>query len=98
MFNVFKTKYSINHPLEYLVNAGSKLFKHPINSGNYECKVCSFGIFSSKLIILYLLTRLLYYNAKINKIILFIIFILSFMNMNVVIYFIPFYILEYILI
>jgi hypothetical protein len=100
-FHIFKTKYSFNHPLEYLVNDNlGNYYEHPIGIiDNNKSKICKFGRDGSLIIIIYLILR--YFILKlnllsrnilviINKIVLLIIFLLSWMNLNAVIYFLPF--------
>ena len=42
MFVIFQTKYSIHHPLEYIMESKlSNFFSHPISSDIYESKICS---------------------------------------------------------
>ena len=96
MFIIFKTKYSIHHPLEYIYNNKfGDFFKHPINSGNYESKICPFGKKAIYILVLYLIIRVFYpINKKIKLIILIIIFILSLMNFNALLYLIPYFIFE----
>ena len=103
MYNVFKTKYSFHHPFEILINKMSipSYFKHPIYSGDYESKICSFGKFASFILISWLIVRL-YLNSidsKITKKINIIIFSLFFLgtillNINSFIYLIPVFIYE----
>lgn len=101
MFHIFRTKYSFHHPFEYLVNNNlSKYFEHPIGIKNdNRSKICKFGRDGSLVIIIYLNIRYLILKYDLisknkimifNKIVLLIIFILSWMNLNAVIYFLPF--------
>ncbi len=101
MFHIFKTKYSFNHPFEYLVNNNfNNYFKHPIGIiDNNKTKICKFGRDGAILIIIYLIIRYIILKMNLiskkfiitfNKIVLLIIFILSWMNLNAVIYFLPF--------
>jgi hypothetical protein len=105
MFHIFKTKYSFNHPLEYLVNDNlGNYYEHPMGIiDNNKSKICKFGRDGALIIIIYLISR--YFILKlnllsrnilviINKIILLIIFLLSWMNLNAVIYFLPFIIFD----
>ena len=105
MFHIFKTKYSFNHPLEYLVNDNlGNYYEHSIGIvDNDKSKICKFGRDGALIIIIYLISR--YFILKlnllsrniliiINKIILLIIFLLSWMNLNAVIYFLPFIIFD----
>lgn len=101
MFHIFKTKYSFNHPLEYLVNDNlGNYYEHPMGIiDNNKSKICKFGRDGSLIIIIYLISRYLILKLDllsrnilmmINKIVLLIIFLLSWMNLNAVIYFLPF--------
>ena len=83
----------------------SDYIKHNTNSsGNPISQICRFGKDASILIAIYLILRAiilkrnLKWNWNINKIIVLIIFIISLINMNAVIYLLPFYITEYLII
>ena len=96
--NYFKTRYSIAHPLTYFNN---KYFRHPIGVNDKPiCNVCQFGKDGAWLIAIYLILRLIFYKKynkfflQFSKLALVIIFTLSLMNFNVVVYLIPFYITE----
>ena len=98
MFNFFKTSYSINHPLEfYLISNLSNYFKHPVYSGDYESKICPFGHSIIWVLIIYLIVKI-YYKVpkKLNYLAISITFILSLMNLNALIYLIPYFIYEFI--
>ena len=106
MFHIFKTEYSFNHPLEYIVNDNlDGYFEHPINNTDInKSKICKFGRDGALLIIWYLIIRYLLIKFKlfsrndllnINNYILLFIFVVSWMNLNAVIYFIPFLIFDY---
>ena len=43
MFYFFKTTLSIHHSYESKIVTFSDFLKHPINSGKYESKICTFG-------------------------------------------------------
>jgi hypothetical protein len=105
VYNLFKTRYSFHHPIEVMLqkNPTSDYFKHPIYSGEYESKICPFGKFISKLLIIWIFLRIYlkkHYNnliniKKINKIIFTLVLIGSIlMNFNSFIYFIPVFIYE----
>jgi hypothetical protein len=103
ILNIFKTTYTIHHPLEYaMINELPNYFKHPIGKYEYSNKICPFGHFASKLLILYLAIRyiLLSYKIrrgllyKINFIILIITLLLSLLNMNAFTYLIPYFLVE----
>ena len=41
MFNIFKTNYSIHHPMEYFILKHlPDYYYHPISTGKYESKIC----------------------------------------------------------
>lgn len=101
MFHIFRTKYSFHHPFEYLINDNlGNYFEHPIGIyDNNKSKICKFGRDGALIIIFYLLIRYIMLKINLisinkimifNKIVLLIIFILSWMNLNAVIYFLPF--------
>lgn len=104
MFIYFKTRISINHPLEYVItNKMGNYFEHPISDCEYSNKICPFGKMAIKILIIYLILRLLviksnyfYFNylKKLNIFILIVALILSLMNMNALLYLIPFIFLE----
>ena len=98
MYNIFKTKYSIHHPIEYLINNQNMIefIKHPINSGNYENKICLLGKYVSILLVFWIIFRRpnkIY--RKINKLIFGLVLLGSLlMNLNAFIYLIPVFIYE----
>lgn len=101
MMNYFKTKYSLHLPLEKITKY-NKFLIHPINTGAYENKICPLGNLIGFLIPIWILIRVIYKKSKIvrnmNIIIWILIFIMSFiMNINAFIYFIPAFIIEFIL-
>ena len=96
MFNYFKTTFSIHHPLEYLME-NSAYLKHPIYTGEFENKICDFGKNASILIGCWLIVRnFIDYDKikEINNILINIILIGTFMNMNALLYYLPIFILE----
>jgi len=105
MFRFFKTRYNLAHPL---VKFNEEYLKHPI--GKFEKKesmICQFGHDGAIVIAIILLLRLkaLYiFNIKprviasFNKFVLIVIMILAFMNFNALVYLIPFFVCEIILI
>jgi hypothetical protein len=96
MFNFFKTTISFHHPFEIFVT-NLNYFKHPINTGLYENKICTFGKHLSYLGSLYLILRNIFPKLKkINKYIVYSSIFLSFiMNINSFIYLVPIFITEY---
>ena len=104
MLNQFKTVYTVHHPLEYCFNDSlPNYFKHPIGSYEYENKICPFGHFASKILMIYLIIRyfiFIYYNEKnklrkLNISILILTIIFSLLNMNAFVYLIPYYFSEF---
>ena len=96
MFQFFKTTICFNHPLEfYLINNLSNYFNHPIDSLEYESKICDFGKNIIWLLIIYLIYKS-YYNVSnnINNFIILITFILSLLNLNALVYLIPYFLYE----
>ena len=101
MFRIFKTTLSINHPLEYIyMDNLSNYFKHSISTNIYENKICDFGKDAILILIIYLIIRLFLnlYDMKINRNINYFILVLSlfisFMNLNAVLYILPFILLD----
>lgn len=101
MLNYFKTRYSIHHPLEYIVlNQLPDFFRHPIGEYDYSNKICPFGHFASNILVLYLtcryliLTRTKYKIKNINIIIFVITLLFSLLNMNAFVYLLPYFALE----
>ena len=101
MFQVFRTRYHFNHPLENIVNDNlNNYFNHPIGIGDPEqSKICKFGRDGALILIWYLILRYFLINLKLipknifikfNKYVLLFVFIVSWMNLNAVIYFLPF--------
>ena len=98
MFNFFKTKWSIHHPLEILLE-GNTYLQHPINTGDYENKICGLGNLSGFLLLIWFLFRWkLPDNLRLiwNRRILYLVIIVSLlMNLNAFIYFVPIIFFEY---
>ena len=70
MFNHFKTKISVHHPLEqYLFLNGNCFLKHPISTGIYESKICSLGQIVGKLMIFWFIGRYFISNTILMKVI-----------------------------
>ena len=106
MFQVFRTKYCFNHPFENIVNDSlDNYFNHPIGIEDPEkSKICPFGRDGALILIWYLILRCFLINLgliprkhffKFNNYVLLFIFIVSWMNLNAVIYFIPFILFDY---
>ena len=103
MLRYFKTTQSLifNNNINITkLNLFSYLKHNEYNTNTPQHHICQFGRDGSILIAIYLLLRSFYlyrnmkWNWQTNKIIIFIIFLISLINMNAVIYLIPFYITE----
>lgn len=100
MLNYFKTKYSFAHPLS---NFDNSYFKHPIGiSTEPISNICQFGHNASWLLAIFILIRPYLYTNKIMKyistVVLIIVGTVSLLNINAVIYLIPYFIYEIVLI
>jgi len=96
MYNYFKTHYSIHHPFEYIV-VKNDLWKHPINTGTYENKICELGSYVSIVGAILLVYRGLgnKTSVKITRTIILIWSFVAFMtNINAFIYIIPIILVE----
>lgn len=107
MFIFFKTKYSLEIG-RWTVNPITAFFqdklrldvKDLLNHNIVLCKepisqICLFGKYASVLIFIFLVLRnYIKCLAKINTIIFIIIFVMSFMNYNAVLYLIPVFLIE----
>lgn len=105
ILNFFKTRYSLAHPYFYFEN---KLLYHPIGKSKFKISnICKLGNYGAYIIALFILVRmiiiLLYKNKKdkINFILkitslvfLIIVFLLSLINFNALVYLIPYFIIE----
>ena len=103
MLNFFKTRYSLAHPLTYF---DSKLLYHPIGKSDKPiCNICKLGNYGAYLISLFVLLRMIVLitfkdnmSKKIVKnfsyIVLVIVFMLSLLNFNAVVYLSTFFIAE----
>lgn len=107
MFRYFKTKVSFHYGniQNYFINLSNHLginknyFQHPIYYSDEPINhVCPFGHQMALIITIFLIMRVCFYKNKnmkyINYFVLLLIFIGSFMNLNVVVYLIPFFLLE----
>ena len=101
MLRYFKTRYSLAHPL---INFKSEWLNHPIGVSDQPISnICPFGQQSSLLIAGLLFFRLYIsqkkkYSSKLvkmySRMVTFLIFLFSLLNMNAVIYLLPFFISE----
>ena len=96
MFRYFKTTVSFTHPLEYaMMNESDQYFKHSLTYGIYESKICPFGHDAIIVLALFLLLREKFEILdNISKIVLVSVFIVSLLNLNAVIYLIPYFVYE----
>ena len=96
IFRYFKTTVSFTHPLEFvMMNKSSQYFKHSLSYGQYESKICPFGRDAIIALAIFILFKLKFkVLAKISKVVLFMTFIISLLNLNAVIYLIPYFLFE----
>jgi len=100
MFIFLKTKYSISHPIVFFSELEKDkqgdifdYFKHSVNSNEVsENHICPFGKVAIVILSVFLLYKKKYKCSSI--VILLITFLLSFMNMNAMVYLIPYFIVE----
>jgi hypothetical protein len=94
MFNFFKTTLYIHHPFESLFFGLSNYLKHPIESSEYDSKICPLGNIVGYIFGLLIIFRYLYKN-RINKLIILSLFFGTLLtNINSFIYFIPIFFYE----
>lgn len=107
MFILFKTKINLNHPYEYYItNNLSDFFKHPIENNVYGNKICPFGKVCIILLIFLIVLRYLFINQYskstmlkyLNILIIILSLLFSLLNMNALLYIIPFIIIEILII
>jgi hypothetical protein len=96
MLNFFKTTISFAHPLTYFEN---KYLYHPIvNTDKPQNMICKIGNYGSWLLGLFLVLRFLFIKKlpikTISKVVYLIVFIMSLLNLNAVIYLIPYFFIE----
>jgi hypothetical protein len=100
VLNYYKTNYSFAHPITYFNNS---LLYHPIGKSNIpSSKVCKLGNMLSWYLALFILIRgFLIYNKqyslilkRLSLLLLIIGVTMSMLNLNVVIYLIPHFIIE----
>jgi hypothetical protein len=96
MFNYFKTTISFAHPLTYFNN---KYLYHPIINTDEETNmICKFGQHASWVIALFLILRFYLIekkNFKNYSLLVYISIVIgSFLNLNAVIYLIPYFLIE----
>jgi hypothetical protein len=103
ILNYFKTRFSLAHPLTYFDN---KLLYHPIGKSKKPiCNICKLGNYGAYIISLFVLIRmiiLIQFNDQLTKkmvktfsyIVLVIVFMLSLLNFNALLYLSPYFIAE----
>ena len=96
IFRYFKTTISFTHPLEFIMmNKSSQYFKHSLSYGQYESKICPFGHDAIIVLAIFILLRWKFKILnKASKIILIMVFMISLLNLNAVIYLIPYFLFE----
>ena len=95
----FKTKYSINHPVEIWLQDQNfdDFFKHPITTTQYENRVCPLGKIVALALAIWILIRstLKGDRSRWNQIVWNTVMVGSLvMNLNVFVYLLPVYLLE----
>lgn len=108
MFNFFKTRYSFEfeRPLLFIyellkkIGIKTKYINHSMNSTIIPIShICPFGHFISWIIGAYLILRCFIPKLnKYNKLVLFLILVGSFLNINALVYLIPFFFIELLII
>ena len=103
MLNYFKTRYSLAHPFTYFE---SKFLYHPIGKSEKPvCNICPLGNVGAFLIALYVILRwILFTNSQKNKsnksiklfsiFALILVFMISLLNFNAVVYLLPYFVTE----
>ena len=101
MMNYFKTKYSLAHPFSYFEN---KFLYHPIGKSDKPiCNICPLGNYGGFLIAIYVILRwVIFTNMKkknsgiklFSIFALLLVFMLSLLNFNAVVYLLPYFISE----
>ena len=101
MMNYFKTKYSLAHPFSYFEN---KFLYHPIGKSDKPiCNICPLGNYGGFLIAIYVILRwVIFTNMKkknsgiklFSIFALLLVFMLSLLNFNAVVYLLPYFITE----
>ena len=102
ILNYFKTKYNFAHPITYFNN---NLLYHPIGKSKIpSSKVCKLGNILSWWLVLFIIMRGFFVQQQLyisvlrqmTLIVLILTVMLSMLNLNVIIYLIPHYIIEYV--
>lgn len=98
----FKTRYSLAHPL---IKFKTEFLRHPIGTSPEPISnICPFGHLGALIIASAIIVRLFLVTYKLvtinlikmySRMAVFLVFIFSLMNMNAVVYLIPFFVSEY---
>lgn len=102
MLNYFKTRYSLAHPFTYFEN---KFLYHPIGKAEKPiCNICPMGNYGSFLIAIYVILRWIIFTQTKKKyskeiklfsiFVLIVVFMLSLLNFNAVVYLLPYFVSE----
>jgi hypothetical protein len=96
ILNYFKTRYSLAHPLS---NFNNSYLKHPIGiSDKPVSNICEFGHKASWFLSLFILIRIFYIKKRVTKyasiFVLIVVASVSMLNLNAVLYLIPYFIYE----
>ena len=96
ILNYFKTRYSLAHPLS---DFSSSYFAHPIGvSSTPISNICEFGHNASWLLAAFILLRICFvksrYNRYVSIFVLIIVGSISMLNLNAVVYLLPYFIFE----
>ena len=103
MYNMFRTSYSFNHPLELFIQKNHSfgdLLTHPIYTSRYENKICRLGKYASIGLVIWIWLRAYIVPRNTRWILNYIVFGLMLictlvMNMNAFVYLVPIYIYEF---
>lgn len=101
ILNYFKTRYSLAHPFTYFEN---KLLYHPIGTSDTPiCNICPLGNIGAYFIACFVIIRFSLLNSSYSNrvnirfasiFVLCIVFMISLMNFNAVVYMLPYFVLE----
>ena len=96
----FRTRYSVHHPLEIYLQGRSlgSFLRHPVATGVYENKICPLGHFAAILLAVWILLRHRCRSVVANRVsrIAWGLILVGglLMNVNVVMYLLPAYIID----
>jgi len=94
MMNFFKIRYSLAHPYTYFKNP---IMFHPIkNTKEPRSMICQFGHVGSWFLAAFIVLRqFIDVPTKFSKFVFFCVLTISLINLNAVVYLIPYFIYEY---